>query len=320
MNLKEVLPDLNLDPASLIMLASLGVAAAFFGLFLAIRSMTQGWRGRQSPADSPDSTPGLDLPTPAHEKSWHRRCDERFAQMTEATGLGLSPLEWTGAMLVISLGLAAGLYLWRGELNFALGGFVAGLAVPIFGLWLARRRVLTQIQKQLPDAFFFLARSLRAGLSFEQAMTLAATEGPQPLASELRRCADHLKLGLSPLAALQSAASRLQLPDFHVFVSVIALYTTTGGNLAQLLDKLAATTRDRNQYLGYFRSATALSRITAIAIGAAPPLLFLGYVFFEPDYAQRFFASSTGLVLLATAFGLESIGVVWLYLLLKVEY
>jgi tight adherence protein B len=196
---------------------------------------------------------------------------------------------------------------------------MAGVAVPAFALWLARRRVRTRLQRQLPDAYFFLARALRAGLSFEQALALAAAETPAPLAPELRRCADQLALGLAPQAALQSAAQRIQLTDFQAFVSVIGLYAAAGGNLAQLLDRLATTTRDRNQYRGYFRSATALSRITAVAIGVAPPLLFLGYVLFEPEMAHRFFASGLGLALLATAFGLELVGLIWLSYLLKVD-
>ena len=75
-----------------------------------------------------------------------------------------------------------------------------------------------------------------------------------------------------------------------------------------------------NYDAGFFRSATALGRASAIAVGLAVPAIFVGYLLFEPDYAMRFFQSENGLIMIGGAAGLEVIGAVWLYYLLKVDY
>jgi tight adherence protein B len=176
------------------------------------------------------------------------------------------------------------------------------------------------MQEQMPDVFFSLARSMRAGLSLEQALTQVGNLHLKPLSDEIRRCAEQLSLGLSVPAALQLAAQRIQLPDFNVFASVVSLHRSIGGNLGLMLDRLATSTRDRNLYLGYFRSTTILGRITAIVIGLAVPLIFLYYALFQPDYIQRFFETGAGVTALIVAAVLEAIGVVWLYFLMKVDY
>lgn len=325
MNFRQYLLDLNLDPAAAVTFAAVGGALLFFVFFLLVRL---AWDARQRKREQEarnreEQSPSeltLTLPTPEAEKSWARRFDERMQRLADAADVGLTGPQWMGLTLLGGAGLASGLYLWREELPFAVGGFFVGVGLPLFVLALVRHRLRRQMQQQLPDAYFFLARSLRAGLSFEQAMRLAASECPQPLARELHRISEQLKLGLAPAAAVRGAAERMGLPDFDIFVSALGLHSTTGGNLAMLLDKLAASTRDRNQYQGYFRSATALGRASAIAIGAAVPVLFLGYLFFEPTYAYRFFESATGLALLGTAFGLEVVGALWLWWLLRVDY
>lgn len=317
-----MMPPWNLDPTTAVTLAAIGGGMLFFLLFLVARL---AWDRRQARLDRQRREweallpEGCALELPLKRGGWGHRFDAEWERMAEASGLGLSGPQWLLLIMFCGLGTAAGLYLYREDATLACGGMVLGCGVPLVVLWLARQRLRLKMQQQLPDALFFLARGFRAGLSFEQAMQLVATETPQPLAREWARLADALKMGLAPAVAVGRAAERVGLPDFHVFAAVLRLHTQGGGNLALLLDRLAATTRDRNQYLGYFRSATALGRTTAIAIGSAVPLLFLGYVLFEPEYANRFFASSTGLMLLGTAFGLELIGIAWLYLLLRVE-
>jgi tight adherence protein B len=300
---------------------SLGLA-----VFVLVRSLLDRRRIKMEErlltrTDSTDSIMLVDLPEENHAyKGVSTRMDEVFEKLVHNSGLMLTPAQVLGIIGMAAVGLAAVLYLWRGELWLSMVGLVFGITLPLWVLRSMQGRQRIQMQQQLPDALFFLSRSLRAGLSFEQALQLVAEESAPPLCEELKRCSEQIKLGLNVPVALQNAARRIDLPDFHVFVSVVALHRSTGGNLALLLDRLANSTRDRNQYSGHFRSATALGRTSAIAIGAAVPLIFLGYAIFEPDYALRFFQSGSGMAMLAIAFTLEVIGLVWLYVLLKVQY
>ena len=159
-----------------------------------------------------------------------------------------------------------------------------------------------------------------AGLSLEQAIALTGDQGAQPLADEFRRCAAQLRLGLAIPSALQLVAKRIQMLDFNVFVTTVTLHYTMGGNLALLLDRLAASTRDRNHFRGYFRTATAMARVTAIFIGIVSPVLLLIYAIFQPDHIKAFYESPNGWVAMGVAAVLQVIGIVWLYRLLRVEY
>lgn len=248
------------------------------------------------------------------------RIDQGFANMVERAGVGLSAEQALGWICLAGVSLAAALYLWKEELWALSVGLLVGTAVPLAIFLYLQSRWRRQIQQQLPDAFFLLARSLRAGLSLEQSLALLASEGLPPLSNEIRRCVERINLGMAVPAALQATARRINLVDFNVFASIVALHRNIGGNLPLLMDRLAASTRDRNQFAGYFRAATAMGRITAIAIGCAVPLIFLGYAVLEPTYFGRFFESWTGIIALCIAFGLEIIGVIWLLYLLRVDY
>jgi tight adherence protein B len=195
-----------------------------------------------------------------------------------------------------------------------------GIMLPLGVFLILQARWRRNIQNQLPDAFFLLARSLRAGLNLEQALAMAAQHGSRPLAGEFHRTVEQVELGLTAPAALQNMARRLRLPDFNVLVTAVTLHRGLGGNLTLLLERVANTTRDRNLFRGYFLAATALGRMTAMFIVAAAPLLFLGYAIWQPEFVTRFTESTSGLKALATAATLEVVGIIWMYLLLRVDY
>jgi len=115
-------------------------------------------------------------------------------------------------------------------------------------------------------------------------------------------------------------ARRVRLTDFDVFVTIVTLHRTMGGNLAHLLDRVASTTRDRNLFRGYFMAATALGRTTAFVIAAAAPLIFVGYAIWQPNFINYFTESAIGLRALGSALILEVVGAVWLFLLLRIDY
>lgn len=258
------------------------------------------------------------LPLP-EAKNTSERVDRQFDQLVTGTGIDITSEQMIGVILLCGVGSCAGFYLWRDELWLALLGFVIGLAVPIAYLMVMAGQRRRQIHQQMPDAIYLLSRSLRAGLGMEQGFHLVASESPQPLGDELRRVSEQVKLGLNVPTALQTAAQRVSVLDFSVFAAIISIHRTTGGQLPMLLDRLASGIRDRVQYQGQFRAATAMGRISAIALGAAVPLIFLWYVLFQPETVQIFINTPGGMAMLATAFSLEAVGIFWLYRLLRTD-
>jgi tight adherence protein B len=301
------------------------VTALSLGMFLLIArvlekrraALTRRLHGKAGDSDSELALGAASTPPP---QRWSDRLDQGFNSMIRRTGLEVEPGEALGLIALLGVALATTLFLWRGEMWLAVLGLLLGGGGSLLAFLILQSRYRRQLAEQLPDAFYLLARSLRAGLSLEQAIALTGEQGAQPLAGEFRRCASQLQLGLAIPAALDSIAKRIQLLDFNVFVTTVSLYYTMGGNLAQLLDRLAATTRDRNHFRGYFRTATALSRITAIFIGLMSPGLLLYYALFPPEHVRGFFESSSGWTALTMAGLLQIIGIVWLYRLLRIDY
>src|SRR5262249_12833492 len=176
------------------------------------------------------------------------------------------------------------------------------------------------LQDQLPDALFLLARSMRAGRSIDQAIQLVGEQGVPPLSKEFQRMHRQLELGLPLHQTVQSTADRAGLLDFNIFASVVGLHRTTGGNLPVLLDRLAASTRDRNQFQKQYRAATVLGRYSAGFIAFLVGVILIYLFFFQREWAMRFFESGTGIILFTTAILLEIGGGLLLLWLLRYEY
>jgi tight adherence protein B len=248
------------------------------------------------------------------------KIDASFNEIIRRADLKMSVDQALGAMLLTGVAAAVAMYFWQDEIWAAALGFFVGMAL-IFGYYYLRNLgYRRRIQNQLPDTLFLIARSVRAGMSLEQSIDLAAQQGVQPLAGEFRQAAQQIKLGLSVPAALQRLANRFHLLDFDAFVSATAIYARTGGNLPLMLDRLAANARDHNLFRGYFFATTAQARITAISIGLAAPLLLIAYLLLDPEHLQTFFKSETGYYIIAGCLILELIGAYWLYRMLKIDY
>jgi len=295
----------------------LGAIAVMFAVtfFFFLRSLVESRERRLSQRlheASDDPADRLELPADQPMKP--------LSDFLLRTGLGLSPEQAVGWMTLVGVVLACVLFLIRPDWWIGLIGLVIGCAAVWVTLLVYRYRYRLKLQDQLPDTIFLIARSLRAGLSLEQALTLVGNQGVEPLATEFRKANNQVKLGLTIPLSMELMSKRLQVADFNSLVSTINLYSATGGNLPLLLDRLAASTRDQNQFRAFFRSATALGRISSLFIAGAGPLFFMGYALLEPEYAEFFFSSQAGVMTLAMATFLELIGLFWLWSIIRIEY
>lgn len=248
------------------------------------------------------------------------RLDRWFTAAVQRSGLDASPSGVVALMALTGLVGGVALYLWKGRIGLSMFGVALGVAVPFVVVAVLQGRHKKRLQDQLPDALYLLAGSLRAGQTVEQAVQLAAERGNKPLAEEFKHAAGLMKLGMSPPAALRATAERVNLLDFNLLASTVGLYTQTGGNLAMLLDRLAASVRDRNQFRGQFLATTAQARVVSTVLAAAVPLFLLAYILFEPEHVQVFFESAGGWTLIAGCLLLEVIGIVWVWRLFRVRY
>jgi tight adherence protein B len=302
-----------------------GVALAFLATWMIVSAVMNRRREEmRRRMTSGDSEPSITM-TPPPPTTLGKRVDVGFQTMIERTGLDIDTSLALGMILFFGVVLAAVVFVWRYEEEawLAIPAFFVGAAVPlVFFLW--RQRVWRRrLQDQLPDALYLLARSVRAGRSVDQAFQLIGDQGVPPLSREFARMHRQMELGLSLSQVLQATARRLGLVDFNVFASVLSLHRITGGNLPVILDRLAAATRDRNQFEGQYRAATVLGRYSAAFIVSLAVFIMLYLFFFQRDYMMRFFdvsQSYIGVILFCTAMALEILGIMVLFWFLKYDY
>lgn len=241
--------------------------------------------------------------------------DAKFDRLVDGTQLGIAGDTAIGWILLSGALATAGVY--AATLDELLAGFAGlaagGLTYTFF--WSLRNRRRRAIQEQLPDGCFQLARSLRAGLALPSALRETAAYVPRPLSGCFDRLATALSLGESTRPAVLRVADDAEVTEFDLVTEVIALHADHGGNLPTMMDRLAASIRDRNQYRGYFRSVTALSRLTAMFLALAAPFAAVMYLIFQPEMFAKFVAYPEGRVMLGVSAVLETVGVVWLALL-----
>jgi tight adherence protein B len=272
-----------------------------------------------------DSEPTLmldELPGQGPPRDMSTKINRGFDRMIERTGLDLSPTMALAIMVFFGVVLGAIVFVWQFEEEPWLGipaFFVGAMLALLFFYW--RKGVWHRtLENQLPDALFLLARSMRAGRSIDQAIQLVGEHGTQPLAREFTRMHRQLELGLSLPQVVQNEAARLEIIDFSVFASVISLHRVTGGSLPVLLDRLAITTRDRNNFRRQFRAATVLGRWSAVVIMVLVAAILIHLFFFQREWAMRFFESTTGLAMFGTAIALEFLGLATLFWMLNYDY
>ena len=190
----------------------------------------------------------------------------------------------------------------------AFGIFFIAAAMPLLHVSYKRRKRLLKFNSQLPDTLDLLSRSLAVGHAFTEALHQVASEMPDPIASEFRVTFEEQKLGLSTKLALDRLVDRVPLPDLKLCVVAIHIQRETGGNLAEILERVAGTIRDRFKLMEDFRTMTTSSRASAwILCGLPFALVFLLSVL-NPDYMSKLLWDPRGHIVIAVAIVLQLIG------------
>lgn len=219
-----------------------------------------------------------------------------------AAALGTTLMAAFGGVLVVML-----LFRSSSPLVLALGAAL-GAYVPWL-LWGSRRKKRNQkMVEQLPDAMDFFARSLRAGNPFVSSLKIAAEEIQQPLAGELTLAFDEINFGLDIEEAMNNLAQRINAEEVRLFVTSVLVQRSTGGNLAELMNRLSALLRERLRTRGEIRIQAADMRNSAHLLIALPIFVAVLLQLVNPDYMSSLFESETGRMILMIQIGLMATG------------
>lgn len=233
-------------------------------------------------------------------------------------------LQITVMRLVLFAGTAAALgFLAASMITISLPlkvlcGLIAG-ALPFLHVIAKRRKRLKRFLQLLPDALDLMARGLSAGHAFTEALQMVATEMPEPISSEFRKTYDEQNLGLSLKLALENLVHRIPILDLRMCVTAIMIQRETGGNLSELLEKVAYTIRERFRIMEDLKTLTLSSRWSAWLLCALPIFLAMYMSVMNPDYMNVMWRDPRGHNLLFIAATMQILGMLMVRRIMRIK-
>jgi tight adherence protein B len=243
----------------------------------------------------------------------------RLRRFTAQAGLDILP----GKLILWSAVLGVGLYVivpyfYPNQIIAILAGVFGALA-PTMYVAFKRSRRMQAFEKTFPEAVDLLGRAVRAGHAFTTGLEMVTTELPEPVSTEFKIVFDEQSFGLPLRDALTNLAERVPIVDVRFFVTALLIHKETGGNLAAILDDLAAVIRDRFKLLRDVRVRTAQGRMTAGILIALPPAMILLMRTINPDYVNVLFTDPIGPYMIGAAALLQVVGSFFLWKIVNIH-
>jgi tight adherence protein B len=203
-------------------------------------------------------------------------------------------------------------------LLMTLCGLVAA-ALPFLHVLSKRRKRMNKFLQLLPDALDLMSRALSAGHAFTESLRMVSTEMPEPVATEFRKTYDEQNLGLSMKLALENLTQRVPLLDLRMCVTAILIQRETGGNLAEILEKVAHTIRERFRIMEDLKTLTLSSRWSAWLLCALPIFMAVYVSIMNPDYMNVMWRDQRGHKLVAVAALMQVAGMLMVRKIMQIK-
>ncbi|HYM12894.1 MAG TPA: type II secretion system F family protein [Bryobacterales bacterium] len=222
-------------------------------------------------------------------------------------------VRWTVARLLLTavasaVAVALGVYWRTGALPLAVMLGAGGATLPFLYVLYARNARFGAFEAHLPEALDLMTNALRAGHSLISALEMVSKEIPNPIADEFKKCFDEQNFGLELREAMFNLAARVPIHDMHIFVTAILIQKESGGNLAEILDKVAYVIRERFRIKRQIRVHTAQGRLTGWILTLLPPILGVLLYLINPEYMSRLWKSPTGMKLIYASLIMTTLG------------
>jgi tight adherence protein B len=246
--------------------------------------------------------------------------ESKLGGKLESAGISLKPAEWLLTHSGIAFGAALfGFLLSGGGIVLALVLLLAGAVLPWMYLGIRKSRRQKAFNSQLAETLQLISGSLSAGLSLSQSLDTVVREGSEPITSEFRRALVEARLGIPVEDTLDNVAKRMESADFEWVVMAIRIQREVGGNLAELLLKVAGTMRERDYLRRQVKTLSAEGKMSAYILGALPPGMFAYMLMANRDYVSPLYTTPLGWFMLVSAAMLMAVGAFWMSRLVKVD-
>ncbi|MCB0879185.1 MAG: type II secretion system F family protein [Thermoleophilia bacterium] len=225
---------------------------------------------------------------------------DRISFRAEQAAIAIKPSELFTAMLAFgALGLLIGLAVGKLFLVPILG--VVMFYAPNFWLRMKARKRRNSFDDQLPDVLQGISSSLKAGHSFNQAINAMIKDAPNPTSEEFSRVMTEARLGMPIEQALQHMADRMGSEDFDFAVTTVNIQRTVGGSLADILQMVGDTVRNRQQFRKKVKALTSMGQMSAYVLLGMPVFIALALTVMSPDYMAPLYGTTTGHLMIAAA-------------------
>jgi tight adherence protein B len=259
------------------------------------------------------------------QSPWLRPIISRVPQLRDAEFLlQQAGLSWSlQTLFILSIGAAVGLGSMTliATRSFAIAVIATAVGAMLPSMYVRRRRTkrFNAFEEFLPECIDLVGRALRAGHPLSSGFKMAADDGPEPVAGEFRRVFEEQRFGLPVQDSLLSMADRINLVDVRILVTAILIQREVGGNLAEILDNLAAVVRARFTIRRQVRVYTAQGRMTGYLLSALPIIIFSILYMLNPEYMSILFTDPVGKILIAIALSMQLLGFLWIRKIIKIE-
>ena len=244
---------------------------------------------------------------------------DRLLRYVETSGTGKS----AGGLMAMSIALGSAGFLvpmlMARPLVFSVFGTLVTATLP--WLWLARRRDarMRVFEAQIPEALDLMGRAMRAGHAFSTVVKMVGDEMQEPIGQEFRTLFDEMNYGVPQNEALLRLAQRVPIADLAYFVVAVTIQRESGGNLAELLDKIAAVVRARLGLLGEVRTLAAEGKLSAWILGLLPIVTALLIHLLTPQFMALLWTDPAGLRLVGFALVSMALGVLWMRNIIRIR-
>ncbi len=244
---------------------------------------------------------------------------QRMQRFVTASAMAVSPAE----LIVMSVALGAfGMFLpgLLGKPPIFGGALALGLAVlPWWRVASRRRKRIERIERQFPEALDLMGRAMRAGHAFPSAVKMVADEMADPMGRDFRILFDEMNYGVPTNDALAHLAVRVPVPDVSYFVVAVMIQRESGGNLAELLDKISTIVRERLKLLGEVRTLSAEGKLSAIILTALPFGVALVVNLVNPEFMQVLWTDPMGQRMVGVAIFMMLVGIMWMRSIIRIR-
>jgi tight adherence protein B len=194
-----------------------------------------------------------------------------------------------------------------------------GWYLPILFVKSKKKKRIKLLNDQLGDAISLISNSLKAGYSFFQAIDATSTEMSGSIAEEFAQVKKEINLGLSTEYALENLVKRVESDDLELMITAILIQRQVGGNLAEILDNISETIRERIRIKGEVKTLTAQGRMSGLIISILPPAMGVVLALINPKHIGVLFTSKLGLMMVGISIIMELLGIYFINQIVKIE-